>query len=104
MIEQGPYRLRVQLIQDSGAQKLQAPQNGEMARVIKESPACTVRIHFMVGKITLFDVTRDNASFEFCVQELARRSQTNAAPPFARRSLIKQQKKAAGGQKALRPP
>lgn len=81
LIEQGPYRLRVQLIQDSGAQKLQAPQNGEMARVIKESPACMVRIHFMVGKITLFDVTRDNASFEFCVQELARRSQTNAAPP-----------------------
>lgn len=37
--------------------------------------------YLVVGKITLFDVTRDNASFEFCVQELARRSQTKAAPP-----------------------
>lgn len=81
VVEQGPYRLRVQLIEDSGAQKLQAPQNGEMARIIKESPACTVRFHFTVGKITLFDVTRSNASFEFCVQELTSRSRPQQTPP-----------------------
>lgn len=80
VIEQGPYRLHVQLVKNGGAQKLQAPHNGEMARVIKESPACTVRIYFTVGKITLFDVTRGNASFEFSVQELTSRRQSKASP------------------------
>lgn len=73
VVEQGAYRLHVQLFKDSGAKKLQAPQNGEMARIIYEMPSSTVRIHFTVGKITLFDVTRDNASFEFSEQKVVSR-------------------------------
>lgn len=74
VIAQNSYTLRVQLL-ESGAHKLLAPQNGEMMRTIHESPSCRVRYSFYVKNIKLFDVTKDNASFEYVPREKKRHSQ-----------------------------
>ncbi|MCI6466695.1 MAG: hypothetical protein MSA90_14675 [Faecalicatena sp.] len=44
--------------------QLHAPQEGNMKRLIKESPACLVRYQFWMGRVNVFDVISDRGSYE----------------------------------------
>lgn len=81
VVAQNSYTLRVQLLAD-GAHKLFAPQNGEMTRTIRESPSCKVRYTFYVKNVKLFDVTRENASFEYAAREKKRRWKKKTPVPY----------------------
>lgn len=88
VIAQNSYTLRVQLL-EGGAHRLFAPQNGDMTRTIRESPSCKVRYSFYVKNVKLFDVTKDNASFEYAEREKkrSRQKKTPPAPHVKKESL-----------------
>lgn len=64
VIRQGKYTLSAKLI-ESNHQKLQAPVNGKMTRIIHESVCCRAWYQFTCSDRTLLEFTSDNASFEF---------------------------------------
>ena len=63
-LRQGEYHLEANLLQDN-PHPLRAPQHGGMTGTIHESAACTARYTFRHGQETLFDLTSEQASFEF---------------------------------------
>ncbi len=63
-LRQGRYILDITL-PDGEGQRLQAPQNGQMTRVVTEIAACKARFCLMEDNKTLLDETSDNASYEF---------------------------------------
>lgn len=65
LVKQGKYLLCVTNKRNGGhPYSLHAPDSGQMTRMIKENPSCTMRYQFWRGKEKLFDVTSCNASFE----------------------------------------
>lgn len=62
-IRQGAYRFTAELLGER-SHALHAPENGVMARLIRESPSCKVRYVLQKGKDTLFDIVGERASFE----------------------------------------
>jgi hypothetical protein len=63
-LRQGKYRLIVDL-KESEPQKLLAPVNGNMNRIIHENTSCTARYLFYEHNKLLLDLNSDRASFEF---------------------------------------
>lgn len=64
VIRQGGYVLSAALL-EKRAQTLNAPVNGNMARVIHESPSCRAAYRFEKNGQALLDFQTDRASFEF---------------------------------------
>lgn len=62
-VRQGELTLRAELLSGS-PRMLRAPRNGDMVRLIRESPACRVRYTCTVGEHTLLDFASERASFE----------------------------------------
>ncbi len=63
-LRQGRYRLVVE-IQENSPQKLLAPVNGRMDRVIHENTSCAAKYLFYEGNKLLLDLESAHASFEF---------------------------------------
>lgn len=64
VIKQGNYVLTAKLIKQNH-QNLNAPVNGKMSRVIRESAACEASYQFRYKDETLLEFTSKQASFEF---------------------------------------
>jgi len=62
-VRQGELTLRAELLNGS-PRMLRAPRNGDMARLIRESPACRVRYTFTAGEKLLLDFISEQAGFE----------------------------------------
>lgn len=63
-LRQGKYRLTVEINQNT-PQKLLAPVNGSMNRIIHENTSCAARYLFYNGNKLLLDLNSRHASFEF---------------------------------------
>jgi len=66
-LQQGNFRLEADLLEER-PHPLQAPDRGAMIRTIHESIACKVRYQFFVWNKMLFDITGNQASYEFSKQ------------------------------------
>lgn len=64
VLKQGKYRLEVNVKKNRG-NILYAPEQGLMARTIRESASCKAQFRFSVKDDVLFDLKSDNAGFEF---------------------------------------
>jgi len=64
-LAQGKYRLRIKVNQQA-PQKLPAPKNGIMSRVIKESAACPAKFHFTENGRTIIYGESLYTSYEYC--------------------------------------
>ena len=64
ILEQKQYQLHVKLLSPA-PRPLKAPAKGDMTRTIHESAACSVRYLFTANEETVFDVTLEDASFEY---------------------------------------
>ncbi|HHV33001.1 MAG TPA: hypothetical protein GXX74_11480 [Clostridiales bacterium] len=65
LIRQRGLLLEAEVLKSHGQNILKAPQCGNMNRVIRESASCQVRFRFYCNGRLLFDLTRDEASFEY---------------------------------------
>jgi len=65
IIKQGKYTLVIEVLDKENSLPLQAPTKGKMTRVIHESVKRKVRYKFMRGEEILFDLTSDQAAYEF---------------------------------------
>lgn len=63
-LAQGDLRLRVDILGDNGF-RLQAPDQGAMHRVIRESPSVPARFHFERRGRTLLDAYSPHTSYEY---------------------------------------
>lgn len=63
IVQQGKYTLVIQIL-DQDPADLQAPVNGDMKRIIKESLACRIRYRFYERRSLIFDVKSSRASLE----------------------------------------
>lgn len=68
VIKQGKYTISAKLLETSN-QKLNAPVNGKMSRMIHESASCSARYQLICNDNTLLEFTSQNASFEFEMQK-----------------------------------
>lgn len=66
-LAQGDLRLRVDIL-GSGGFQLQAPEQGSMHRVIRESPSVPAHFHFERRGRTLLDAVSPRTSFEFVAE------------------------------------
>lgn len=64
ILEQKQYRLEIS-IKENLPQKLSAPDNGNMTRIIHENACCTARFIFIKNNNILFDYESTSTSFEF---------------------------------------
>lgn len=64
ILEQKKYRLEI-FIEENSAQKLLAPNNGNMARTIHENACCTARFIFIDNNNIVFDYESTSTSFEY---------------------------------------
>lgn len=64
MLKQGKYTLQIS-IQGSPGQRLMAPGNGKLCRVIQESPCCRMHVIFYKDNNKLFERSSNCASYEF---------------------------------------
>ena len=67
VLQQGKYRLEIYLLEHHSHQ-LQAPNLGEMTRLIHESPSCKLRYRFSINNLQIFDISKDNASCELVIE------------------------------------
>ncbi|MCL2586772.1 MAG: hypothetical protein FWE31_00860 [Firmicutes bacterium] len=66
VVKQGRKRLEITVPDpDKNMRELHAPQHGKMARIIRESIATTVNYKLTIGNKVLFDITADQAAFEY---------------------------------------
>lgn len=63
LLRQGNLILRVKLLEGQG-HPLQAPQRGDMTRIIHEKSSCRVQYTCSIKNRTLFDFTGEHSSFE----------------------------------------
>ncbi len=63
-IVQRGIKLEAQLLEDT-EYRLQAPINGSMVRLIRESVTCHARYKFTKSGLTIFDFETKTASFEY---------------------------------------
>lgn len=66
IIRQNRYRLIIQVLH-TNEQKLTAPVKGHMSRSIHESVTSRVRYQFYHGSHQIFDLTSEQAGFEYCI-------------------------------------
>jgi len=64
ILQQGKYLLEAEILSGS-SQKLFAPKSGEMSRVIRENMDSRVRFRLHADNISLFDLTSEEASYEY---------------------------------------
>lgn len=64
VLKQGKYRLDIQIKESSG-HLLDAPENGEMIRCIRESAACFAEFRFYLRERIIFHLSTHYASFEY---------------------------------------
>lgn len=65
VIKQGKFKMQISLLHENNASCLNAPVNGIMKRIIKESVCCSVRYIFTEEEKLIFDYIAENAGFEF---------------------------------------
>lgn len=63
-LEQGKYRLEIEVKGDHG-QKLLAPNQGQMTRTVFENVACSAHFKFFIHKKPLFCYHSEHASYEY---------------------------------------
>lgn len=68
VIKQGKYTISAKLLETS-YQKLNAPVNGKMLRVIHESASCKAWYQLTCNNKTLLEFTSQNASFEYEIKK-----------------------------------
>ena len=64
ILKQGKLYLKVDIFETNG-NKLLAPNNGDMTRIIKENISCKGKISFYINSIPIFEFTSDCISFEY---------------------------------------
>jgi hypothetical protein len=64
ILKQGSLLLQIDICSQN-CQKLFAPENGLMTRIIHESSSCTARFRFHIKNRLVFDLKSENCSFEF---------------------------------------
>jgi len=66
VVKQGRKLLEIDVLDtEKNRHDLYAPNRGKMDRFIKETVITTVRYKFTIGKKVIFDVTSDNAAYEY---------------------------------------
>lgn len=64
VLKQGKYRIEIK-IKECGGQKLTAPKNGEMSRIILETASCGAEFVFHIKKKCVFHLYSNHTSFEY---------------------------------------
>lgn len=63
VLVQGKYRLEIR-VKNSRGYELAAPENGQMTRIIRESPSCPAEFLLSKGGKTVFFLVSEHASYE----------------------------------------
>ncbi|WP_300382157.1 tocopherol cyclase family protein [Clostridium sp.] len=66
IIKRGKYKLEIE-IKENYAQKLLAPNYGEMIRTVYENISCKAKFKFYIKDTKLFELKSDNTSFEYVI-------------------------------------